>query len=1022
MLGVSIEKQCFSHFRDSPTCFRFCASDIQSLGPRIKHNIAVLGFADGMLTTMRAEAILSATYSAQVAFDGATLYWKLTERRGSRIAINYGTAGSALNGIFSRGTLLEHKCPGVYSEFRKCLNLNGDAKAFCDGRPVAKVDTTVLADPCFSAEAWCCCTGAEGTNRIVAMSGRFAFAASRENVWSFTVFRGTSDVAISATQVVLNQWVHLVGTCDGRLIKLYVNGVLESCCDFKLAHATREAEKATSRAGARAHITGEEGKARASCQRQAEEQSLAFFKSADGLANLKTAAMQLVEQSEFKLKMDVHAQEKGMKVLSKKDALALAKNEYQKELYTKKTEILSVAFKKLMQEVSDRDRLEDLEAEERGSHPVRVGAACASRRGKEGRHFFSGFICNVAVYRQALTPDRISKHHASGTCDRARESQRLYRTSAAQFEETLKLSPDDPALLQSYAQSLCRYLVPNDSENEIAVPAFDKVKRAIAFCATNEMASGLFEILRFLPTSENAALLACEIYRSVIQIDPEFFSSRASDSLLELADIPQKFGLHLKGRPREQLMVAADIYRRVLSELALSTHYGPESLGWAARLVNDDVLVELVMQAYEGADIRSVGLGTYCDISKMEDADLIVVADNRRLTLAFDLTNCALLSDGSLSSLCRCCTSLQTLNVAGCSGLTDASLQAVETYTAGITYLNLSRCTLLTSQALSAVCKVSARLRHLNISFCEQINDSCLVAIGTECRALVSLNAAFCSFTDPAATLLASHVSAKTLTSLDVSYCRSLSDDSVSAIADKCRSLRYLNLSGLTRLTDASLSRVTHNCWGMEHLVVEGLSLLTDRVFEFDAERDGRRAADENMLKQLKKLNVAGCVRLTDSSPKTLSARCDRLTSIQTTGVHLLTTDGATHFFEDSTTGAARGMSLRELDFSFCPGIRKSAIVRIGGCHGLQTLKLGGSVDLTDDALQKIVSGARHIVVLHIPRCLGIGDMGLCACADYLWLEELDVSHCRKVTAQGLEIVKRECGVQKLIADGIHQP
>ena len=52
-------------------------------------------------------------------------------------------------------------------------------------------------------------------------------------------------------------------------------------------------------------------------------------------------------------------------------------------------------------------------------------------------------------------------------------------------------------------------------------------------------------------------------------------------------------GLRLSESTLEQLMVAADIYRRVLSELALSTHYGPESLGWAARLVNDDVLVAL---------------------------------------------------------------------------------------------------------------------------------------------------------------------------------------------------------------------------------------------------------------------------------------------------------------------------------------------------------------------------------------------------------------------------------------------
>ena len=38
--------------------------------------------------------------------------------------------------------------------------------------------------------------------------------------------------------------------------------------------------------------------------------------------------------------------------------------------------------------------------------------------------------------------------------------------------------------------------------------------------------------------------------------------------------------------------------------------------------------------------------------------------------------------------------------------------------------------------------------------------------------------------------------------SMDLSYCRSLSDDSIEALAKKCTNLEFLNLSGVNRITD----------------------------------------------------------------------------------------------------------------------------------------------------------------------------------------------------------------------------
>jgi hypothetical protein len=59
--------------------------------------------------------------------------------------------------------------------------------------------------------------------------------------------------------------------------------------------------------------------------------------------------------------------------------------------------------------------------------------------------------------------------------------------------------------------------------------------------------------------------------------------------------------------------------------------------------------------------------------------------------------------------------------------------------------------------------------------------------------------------------------------------------------------LEYLNLSGLHRVTDAAALRVTHNLWRLRTLCLEDLHLITDAIFFFDAKKDGRAAARQQM-------------------------------------------------------------------------------------------------------------------------------------------------------------------------------
>ena len=138
--------------------------------------------------------------------------------------------------------------------------------------------------------------------------------------------------------------------------------------------------------------------------RTTEQQAAQFFKTTEGQERVKRASLKLIEHSEFKLKMDANAAAKGLKRLGKKEAQLQARKDYKTELYMENVEIVGQEFRKLRQELHDKKLKDAEESRERSTKPIRLGAACASKRSKAGRSFFCGSLCHFAVYEHCLTP------------------------------------------------------------------------------------------------------------------------------------------------------------------------------------------------------------------------------------------------------------------------------------------------------------------------------------------------------------------------------------------------------------------------------------------------------------------------------------------------------------------------------------------------------------------------------------------------------------------------------------------
>ena len=173
----------------------------------------------------------ASNWVSAVLGDTPAGYYRLEETTGTTAA-NAGTAGAAAAGTFTGTYTLgaNGPRPTAYSGMpadNKALNMAGAGY-------VQMPYAAALNPSVFTVECWARATGGAGTFRA-AVSGRddtagrtagYIFYAASNNTWQFWTGSGGTGVwdPINGPAVVLNQWVHLVGTYDGAVKRFYVNG------------------------------------------------------------------------------------------------------------------------------------------------------------------------------------------------------------------------------------------------------------------------------------------------------------------------------------------------------------------------------------------------------------------------------------------------------------------------------------------------------------------------------------------------------------------------------------------------------------------------------------------------------------------------------------------------------------------------------------------------------------------------------------------------------------------------------
>jgi hypothetical protein len=786
-------------------------------------------------------------YHQQVLQDQPVFYFPLSERVGTRIAENKGTLGSlgtatgagvgagggGVRGVvagdyhakYSSGCVFERKGPIATDPYIRAVHFSPEKKSRVETRyhPLAIPKSNGSH---FSVEVFAKVTDGDGYNRVVCMNGRYAIIANRENYWTFLVRdSGLYEILVKIAPVVKDQWVHLVGTYDGTNLCCYVDSVLKVQMEIGEALRMKREEYLEEFVKKKSELMELEKREKEEIKEISRKKCEEYFVTKHGIDAMKDQAKKLLSSVEFQ--SEILASEGGtgearnaeMAInLKKAEALRRVKHRYLTEMYVTAVQQLVEKYRMKYGALEDTKRRELEESSENAKKPLRIGASVTTLGSKIGKSYFFGDISCVSIYATCLSYDRICCHYnASLPSPLHKNATRLHSLSSRLYEEALLFSGDDPMLMKNYALSLCSYLhIANTTTTSAGTATssgavttefqiqigMNKIRSAIRDYQSRLVPLGIAEILMAIPVEYRYAVLICEGFQAIKKIDPQFFSRNEGMTRKDLITMPFKFGLDLPESPELYLETAAMMYREVVKDYECSECYGDVNMSWIQEIKSHHLVVALVTQLSQESEMRtmritqllhrgeggSIGTGRVgggrgrAVIYSLHDEDIHVMCSHMRLLVVIDLTNCIRITDHALAAIATL-RSLRILILDGCDHISDDGLEELIPLKENLEILSLSSVQTITDEGLGYLGQHCRLLTSFNASYCSQVTDVGVLEIAKGCKKLTNLQIAGVSVGDTGLARIGTHLSRKYFDSLDISFCRDISDHGIGRLS-----------------------------------------------------------------------------------------------------------------------------------------------------------------------------------------------------------------------------------------------
>lgn len=238
-------------------------------------------------------------------------------------------------------------------------------------------------------------------------------------------------------------------------------------------------------------------------------------------------------------------------------------------------------------------------------------------------------------------------------------------------------------------------------------------------------------------------------------------------------------------------------------------------------------------------DISLCALATHCPLlvkvhvgnqDKLTDAALKKLGEHCSELKDIHLGQCYGISDDGIMALARGCPKLQRLYLQENKMVTDQSMRAVAEHCPELQFVGFMGCPVtsqgvihltalrnlsvldlrhiseLNNETVMEVVRKCRNLSSLNLCLNWSINDRCVEIIAKEGRSLKELYLVSCKITDHA--LIAIGQYSSTIETVDAGWCKDITDQGATQIAQSSKSLRYLGLMRCDKVNEETVERL----------------------------------------------------------------------------------------------------------------------------------------------------------------------------------------------------------------------
>ncbi|KAK8361398.1 hypothetical protein V6Z11_A03G038900 [Gossypium hirsutum] len=396
---------------------------------------------------------------------------------------------------------------------------------------------------------------------------------------------------------------------------------------------------------------------------------------------------------------------------------------------------------------------------------------------------------------------------------------------------------------------------------------------------------------------------------------------------------------------------------------------------------------------------------------RVDDTTLNVISSTWKATLqSINLSRSRFFTNAGLSSLFVNCSGLVEVDLCNAMQLTDLAASAIAE-AKNLERLSLARCKSITDMGIGCIAVGCRKLRSLCLKWCLRVGDLGVELIALKCKQIRSLDLSYLPITEKS---LNSVLQLQHLEDLVLEGCHGIDDDGLSTLDQSCKSLKMLNLSNCQNVTHTGLSSLINGTEQLQQIILAYGSSVSPKLPKVTSDLvkclnaysklqsiklDGCTVTWSGIKamshKDLRKLDITCCRKITYTSIDIITNSCTSLTSLRMESCSLVPKEAFVLI-------GARCSFLEELDATDNE-IDDEGLKSISRCSKLSILKLGICSNISDEGLAKVGSSCSMLKEVDLYRSVAISDAGIAAIGDGCpALEMINIAYNDKITDNSL--------------------